>query len=150
LEVAALPLLLDVNPGFLRQAPVMSLEVLDPPLLELERDVLRPAPSVREDQRRAALLDEAREEIVHPRVRLLQCILREIPDGTQDGGVEGLRALALARADPVDDDPLAGREALPKLRRGEDERQRLRRRDEDVGGLPGLALPLLSGRVAGT
>src|SRR3970282_2586822 len=95
LEVAALPLLLDVNPGFLRQAPVMSLEVLDPPLLELERDVLRPAPSVREDQRRAALLDEAREEIVHPRVRLLQCILREVPDGTHDGDVEGLPALDL-------------------------------------------------------
>src|ERR1700756_4098796 len=73
---------------------MVGLEILDAPLLEPEGNVFGAAPGVREDERRAMLVDQLAEEVIHPRVRDLHGDGGHVLHRTQDREVE-----VLARVD---------------------------------------------------
>src|SRR2546426_8651496 len=169
--------------------------------------MLRPAPGVREDERRAVLVDQLAEEVVHPSVRHLHRHGGHVADGAEDREVEVLPRVDLddghvadlsilvprkelrllldrrnggAQADPdeispgllaetlqanrqqrtalrgadlvnlVEDDPLDVREVFPELRRAQDDRDALRRCDEDMRRVADLPLSFLRRGVPGS
>ena len=92
---------------------MVRLQVLHAPLLEPERDMLGPAPRVREDEGRPMIVNQAAEEVVHPSVRDLHRDCRDVAHGTQDREIERFPGVDL---DDVHVAHLAVREPREELR----------------------------------
>src|SRR5207247_4754971 len=115
LQLTVFELLLDLETGHLRQGAVVGLEVVHAALLESEGDVFRPAPGVREDERRAMLVDQLAEEVVHPGVRHLHRHGRHVADGAEDREVEVLPRVDLDDVHVADLSILVARKELGLL-----------------------------------
>src|SRR2546427_7500 len=84
-------------------------------LLQTEGDVFRPAPRVREDERRAMLVDQLAQEVVHSGVRDFHGHRRYVANGAQDRKVEVLARVDLDDVHVPDLAVLVAREELRLL-----------------------------------